>query len=197
MYSVDIETLGIESNSVLLSAAIIYFDLEKDAFVTFEQLVNRSLTVKISVTPQIAGPKGRQIDKATVDWWGKQSLEARKASFNTSTKDLMPADAIILLRDYIDHYKDSSGDDIFWARGSFDQMILDSFCRSFKQPVLTKYWQWRDFRTAIDLLAGNKAIDKTAQATIPGFDVSKVTKHIPAHDAAYDLLQLLSCKDPF
>src|ERR1017187_2636179 len=185
MFSVDIETLGIESNSVVLSVAIIYFDLEKDAFVTFEELIQRSLTVKISVMPQVAGPKGRQIDKSTVDWWGKQSPEARKTSFETSSTDLMPQDAIVLLRDYIETY--SNDEDIFWARGGFDQMILDSFCRSFKQPVLTKYWQWRDFRTAIDLLAGNKAIDKTAQATIPGFDVSKVTKHIPAHDAAYDL----------
>ena|ERR1039458_2061241 len=195
MYSVDIETLGLESNAVILSAAIIHFDLEKDAFVTFEELIQRSLTVKISVMPQVAGPKGRQIDKSTVDWWGKQSPDAKHGSFETSSRDLMPIIAIDQLRDYIETY--SNGDDIFWARGGMDQMILDSFCRSFKQPVLTKYWQWRDFRTAIDLLSDKKVIDRTAESIIPGFDMSKVIKHIPAHDAAYDLLQLLSCKDPF
>src|ERR1017187_9157255 len=102
MYSVDIETLGLESNAVILSAAIIHFDLEKDAFVTFEELLQRSLTVKISVMPQVAGPKGRQIDKSTVDWWMKQSLESRILSFNSSPTDLMPVNAIAVLRNYID-----------------------------------------------------------------------------------------------
>jgi len=188
MFSVDIETCGFESNVVLLSAAVIYFDPDKDWNTTYEQFLERSITVKVAVLPQVA--VRRRIEKDTVDWWIKQSTLAKDVSFNVASRDLMPLDAINYIREYINTYRDPNvKQDIFWARGSLEQMVLDSFCRSFKQPPFCQYWEYRDFRTALDLL---------------GFDESKFSinsdkfiKHVPSCDAALDLIKLISCYEPF
>ena len=58
----DIETLGTESNSVVLSAAIVYVDLNANH--TWESLYNKSEFVKFSVEEQIK--KYKKIGRAHV-----------------------------------------------------------------------------------------------------------------------------------
>ena len=49
MFMFDIETLGIESTAVVLSAAIIHFDAEVDTDISFKELVQRGLLVKCAL----------------------------------------------------------------------------------------------------------------------------------------------------
>ncbi len=78
MFMFDVETLGVESNSVILSLACIYFD--PDAKPTFRELVDSAYFVKFNVRDQVEN-YGRKVDKGTLQWWEKQCEIVRKKSF--------------------------------------------------------------------------------------------------------------------
>jgi hypothetical protein len=73
MFMFDVETLGTESNSVILSAALIHFDFDK--VLAFQEYVDSACYVKFDQEEQIN--KGRVIENDTVAWWKKQSELAR------------------------------------------------------------------------------------------------------------------------
>lgn len=184
MFMFDVETLGTESNSVVLSAALTYFNF--DNILSFQDYVNAACYVKFDKQEQI--DMGRIIDQDTVDWWKKQSEIARKAALDPSPEDLSAKNAIDNLRAYINDHGGS--DQIFWMRGTLDQMAIDSLCKNIGVPVLTRFNKWRDVRTAVDIL-GNNA--KDGYCKIVGFDPDLYAiKHLPQHDCAVDILMLVN-----
>ena len=70
----DIETLGVESTTVILSAAIIHFNPEDKP--SYDDLLNKALCVKFDSRDQVTRLK-RTVDKNTIKWWGEQSEYVR------------------------------------------------------------------------------------------------------------------------
>ena len=68
MFMFDIETLGVESNAVVLSAALIHFDPEKRP--TYQDLLDNALFVKLNSKDQVKR-LGRTVDLGTLEWWQK------------------------------------------------------------------------------------------------------------------------------
>jgi hypothetical protein len=193
MMMFDIETLGTESTSVVLSAAITYFDFSdaiedrstENLVSEYNRYVMTSCFVKFNALEQ--RDLGRVDTTGTKEWWIKQSQMARETSFYAKEDDLSAAAGIARINSYIDAH--GGPNQIVWARGSLDQMCWDSLCRSAGQEPLVKYNMWRDVRTAIDLLASES---KGGYAMIPGFDPDLyVVKHIPQNDCALDIMELL------
>lgn len=188
MYMFDIETLGVESTTVVLSAAIIAFD-PNDKSLTYDDYISEALFVKFDVQEQVNKYK-RTIDKSTIEWWSNQHDYVRKVSFIPSEDDDLEAiEGINRLRDYIG----DAGKNTFWARGSLDQMAIDSLCKVTGQELLAPYNQWRDVRTALDCLT-TTAKNGYCDLTIPFDKGSNVIKHHPVHDCAYDIMQLVHGK---
>jgi hypothetical protein len=185
MFMFDVETLGTESNSVILSAALIHFEFDK--VLTFQEYVDSACYVKFDQEEQIN--KGRVIENDTVAWWKKQSELARKAALDLSPSiDVSSLEGIEKLRTYINEH--GGPDQIFWMRGTLDQMVIDSLCKSVGVPVLTRFNKWRDVRTAIDILATDA---KDGYCKIVGFNPDlHAIKHLPQHDCAVDILMLVS-----
>lgn len=179
----DVETMGIESNAVVLSAAIVYFDTTED--VSYDELVERSLYVKFDAREQIRA--GRKIDRGTVEWWEKQSPAIRKLCFLPSPKDLSAKDGMEEIRAYIKKYGDPKKTFI-WARGTLDSMVTESLSRTFGIEPLINYNSWMDVRTGIRLLKDSS--NWNAYCDIPGFDKDQVDKHNPIADVCYDALML-------
>lgn len=187
MISFDIETLGVESNAVILSAACVKFDLtdiERDKNLTlnerYQNYLRDSLFVKFDRFEQINN--GRIAEKEALDWWKNQSELALQKSYWFTDTDLKIVEGIKIISEYC------KGHTTFWARGGLDQILFDSLCRQFKQPTIAEYWDWLDFRTALNL---TKNSVKRGYCDIPEFDFYKVVKHDPVHDAAYDVMMLL------
>lgn len=182
MFMFDIETAGIESTSVVLSAAIIYWSHEEDF--TYNDLIKRAKFVKFDAAEQIKKYK-RITDKSTLEWWAQQSEHARNLSLVPHALDHDVDEGMDALRDY---YKNApvKGDTI-WIRGSLDQLAIDSLTRSAGVPDLAKFWVYRDVRTAIDLLCETA---KNGYCDVPGFDKTEVKKHDPVHDCAYDIMMM-------
>jgi len=183
MFLLDIETLDTESTTIVLSAALVYFDTENKY--SFEEYVNKTCFVKFDVKEQKA--MGRTVGSDTVNWWKKQSKEVQQISLLPSENDVSVEMGIKKFQQYI---RDNSveKEELVWIRGTIDQMAMDSLCKSAKMDRLFFYWVYRDVRTYIDF---TKETAKKGYCKIPGFDFSKVKKHDPIHDVCLDVLMIL------
>ncbi len=179
----DIETLGVASNSVVLSAAMIKF--EADDTRTFHELVESACFVKFNIEEQ--KEMGRNVSHETLDWWEKQSDIAKQTSLYPSSQDMLVTDGIEKFCKYI---SDNGGNEqIFWTRGSLDQIVFDSLCRSSGMNTVTHYNKWRDVRTAVDFLGSNPI---NGYCKIKNFNPDLyVIKHVPQHDCALDIMMLV------
>jgi len=180
----DVETLGTESNSVLLSAAIIHFDFDDQC--SYSEFVDRACFVKFDMKEQVTKYKRVSVPD-TIKWWEKQSEIPRKLALEPSKQDLAAIDGIEKLRYYIE--SNGGKEQIFWARGSLDQMVIDSLCRDVGVPVLAMYNKWRDVRTAVDFLSDKS---KDGYCRIKNFNPDlHVIKHVPQNDCALDIMMML------
>lgn len=184
MFALDLETLSNKENAVVLSLAVLHFK-ETETY-TYQQLLDNTCFVKFKLKEQIE-VYNRVTNKDTIDWWKKQCEIVKNVSLVPSKDDLAAIDGLTVAMDYI---KTHSGDkeEIVWTRGSLDQFALDSLCDDVKVPYLFGYSQYRDFRTAIDLL---KETSKRGYCNVPNFDRNLVIKHDPVHDVALDVMMLL------
>jgi hypothetical protein len=185
MFIFDIETLGVESTAVVLSAALIHFDPEKQP--TYQELLDNACFVKLKAKDQIERLK-RTVDLGTVEWWKNQHEYTRSVSFDSSSNDLTAEDALTQLHNYMNKYPNSQNQTM-WARGSLDQMAIDSLAKKLAMQPITNYNLWRDVRTAVDLLYGTT--NGYCEIDHPTFKRHEVIKHHPVHDCALDAMQLL------
>lgn len=185
MFIFDVETLGVESNSVVLSAALIHFDIEKQP--TFQKLLDDACFVKFHAKDQIKR-LNRVVDKRTLEWWDKQHSYIKEVSFNPSINDVTAEAGLQYLRDYMAKFP-KAHQQTMWARGSLDQLAIDSLAKSVDQEPITGYNVWRDVRTAIDLLYGTT--NGYVEVEHAEFNRSSIIKHHPVHDCALDAMQLM------
>ena len=183
-FCVDVETLGIESTCVVLSAAMVWFD-PAETKVTYEELVDRALYIKFDSKEQLE--MGRSKTKSTIEWWQKQGKEIQKLCLFPSPKDLKADEGIRRMKNYIAEH--GSKQSLFWQRGVLDQMSLESLCRSIEAEPITQYNMWMDLRTAIRLL--KETSNPGGYCPIPDFDFNKIQKHNPIDDIAADVLMLV------
>lgn len=184
-FAFDVETLGIESNCIVLSAAIIYFDLDERP--TLKELIDRALFVKFNAVEQ--KKLNRTITPSTLNWWKEQHEFVRKLSFVPHEDDYSMVDGLEQLRAYVK--KHGSGDNMVWARGGLDQMSIESLARTAGVEPFHDYNAWMDVRTAIRCLkatANKRAYIKIPDDIMQSYDV---TKHHPVHDCALDIMMLL------
>lgn len=189
MFMFDIETLGVESTTVVLSAGIIYFDPNVDDELSYEDLVARGLFVKFNAKEQVT-EYNRTITKSTLDWWSKQGKWQQQTSLDPdAATDLSVVDGFRVLHKYISgHMKGKKWDnEIIWARGSLDQMAIDSLANKAGIEPIAPFNRWRDVRTAVDMLTGSS----NGYCEVSGLDWDKVAKHHPVHDCALDVLMMV------
>lgn len=179
----DIETLGIQSDTAILSFACIYFDPTKKY--THDELVDSAFFAKLDVSDQISRLK-RTISESTLSWWKTQSADVKSTSFTPKITDLKAEDAIEKWKEWTAQFPNNKTCTV-WARGNLDQMAIGSLEDACKLQTLFHFGRWRDVRTAIDLLTGSS----TGYCDIEGFDKNKVIKHNPIHDCASDIMMLL------
>jgi hypothetical protein len=183
--------MGLESTSVILSAAILYVDLEQKDH-TIESLRDDTLFVKFKVKEQVEQYK-RTTDKSTIAWWATRCDNIKKLSYFPSKEDVSVTQGITYLRNFIKSFSLDPSKDVIWARGNLDGIVLDSLCRAAKEPTLMPYWTYRCCRTAIDLTCttANKGYAEIDLESYPDYDRNKLTKHSPIDDIILDALMLM------
>ena len=152
MFCFDIETLGVESNSVILSMACVHFDPANKT--NHKQLRENAFFAKFDVNDQVHR-LGRKIDRETVNWWKKQCKNARIASFEPDPmRDVTYELGYHRMLDWVKKFYEK--DSWVWARGSLDQVVFDSITKQCGLEPVFPFNQWRDVRTAVDFLYNTK-----------------------------------------
>lgn len=182
----DIETLGVRSNSVVLSLACVPFSFEKRE--CFLDYVQKGFFVKFDVKEQIK-VYNRVFSQDTIDWWKKQDKEVRRNALEQSNSDKPLRVGIIQLCKYINTTGYSFKNSYVFSRGSnFDFHIIEHLIEEsvgITKPFNT--WKIRDSKTAIDILCGvdNAKYDLQLGQKDEGF----ITHH-SLHDAALEAAKL-------
>lgn len=184
MFAIDIETLSHKENAVILSCALTYFTTEKQY--SFNDLIKNSCFVKFNAKEQITKYK-RSVSKSTIEWWKKQNQIAKEISLKPYKTDLPLLEGITKLVKFKEKF--SVGKEIIFCRGSLDQFCMQDVFEQLNIPQLFEYYQYRDFRTAIECLKDNS---EKGFCHVPNLDMNKVIPHHPVHDNCRDIMMLLS-----
>lgn len=186
MFIFDVETLGKESNAVILSMALIHFDPNKNP--SHKEMRENAFFVKLDAEDQMKR-LGRSVTKSSLEWWAKQCLNAKIVSFKPSEQDIKIEDGYERMRQYAQQFPNYRNATV-WARGNLDQLVLDSIEEKLGLEPIFHYNKWRDVRTAVDFLTGSD--NGYCEVDYEGFNPSlDITKHNPIDDCIYDAMMLL------
>jgi len=184
---IDLETLGLESNAVIVQiGAIIYDDMDWNIVGTYGRY--------LSMNQQIV--EGRTLTPSTVEFWKKQredghvTPERWEDLFNSPNP---PAEVAV---EFVEWFQQWEGVRIWANHLLFDVVKMDHFLSQFYQPKLsslTKYNMMEDLATlkyavlARDKIAGRDLID----------GLYKEHKALTQHDAVDDCIFQMHCQRAF
>jgi len=137
-FMLDLETLGITPNAVILEIGAVEMDLDKLAVVgSFSRYLSASHQAKTI---------GRSADFETLVWWAKQPAQLREVVMGGITP---LGDALTALRAWIcERVAGDFTQAVVWCNGaSFDFPILANAYGWMGATPPWKYWNERDYRT--------------------------------------------------
>lgn len=188
----DIESLGVSSESVILSAAITFGEIKEKYSV--QELIDNTFFVKFSVEDQIKTYK-RTVDHETGEWWKKQCDSVKNMSLiPNKQKDLSAKEGIEKFKSYVNS-KCTPSETLIFARGSLDQCCFDSLTKQTNEPAIFPYSNWRDVRTTVCLLAEEekRGYCEVSLEKFPDYNRDMIIKHQPQWDCILDFMMLMSC----
>lgn len=136
----DLETLGVETDSVVISLGAVYFD-------PYSEELGKEILMTIndnSREDQVRN-HGRYVSPSTVSWWMEQSRDAQRGSFGVqnsySTEEVLSAFTNFL-----------GPTTRVWGNGaSFDNVILANLYKAYGRQVPWHFTADRCYRTVKNL----------------------------------------------
>lgn len=189
MFVFDVETLGKESNAVILSMACVHFDPLKKP--SHEDLRANAFFAKFDVADQRTRLK-RSMTPSTMEWWKKQCDNVRNKSFRPSEEDVTFEVGYERMRTWASQFNEPRS--YVWARGNLDQLTLDSIEEQLGLDPIFPFSRWRDVRTAIDIWYNTDR--GYVDVEYPGFNSKlHITKHNPIDDCIFDAMMMMYGKE--
>lgn len=144
----DLETLGVSSNSAIVSLGAVKFNLE-DTNSDLEYLANSDGRIMYGVIKLDDAMKWGTIDAGTVKWWLNQNEEARSIfKFNGPTEYLRTM--LVFFNDFMKINDERACN--LWGNGSgFDCVVIENAYKKQELEMTWKFTQQRDLRTIKDI----------------------------------------------
>lgn len=186
-YIFDFETLSTDRvHGVVLSLAGLLYDpkrfTESDQY-EYTELLEKSHFIKFDATSQVNG-YNRKIDMDTLEWWGKQSAEARQSQLDPSSDDQPLSKCLPFIRK---HTEDYGLKRVFCRGNTFDNVMLDYIAEATDELVPWPHWVVRDTRSYIEGLAfGSDIRNNFVPEELQEFFVA----HDPQHDIVMDVMRM-------
>lgn len=139
---VDMETMGNSPDAPIVSIGAVFFDPSTgNTGAEFYQVVSLESSMSFGMKP----------DASTIQWWLKQSSEARSAILVDEAMGLH--ETLELLADFIaENAANGSHTVQLWGNGcSFDNVILRRAYALTDTPFTVPFWNDRDVRTMVEL----------------------------------------------
>ncbi|WP_433994735.1 3'-5' exoribonuclease domain-containing protein [Escherichia coli] len=167
---IDIETMGTNTNAPIVVIGAVFFDPQTGE-------IGPVFYIVISLTD--AMNTGAVPDGGTIEWWLKQSSEARAAILTDQVK---LKDALSRFREFINEYSDEKFVQVWGNGATFDNAILRTSYERLDIPCPWRYYNDRDVRTIVEL---GKTIDFDARTVIPFEGVRHNALDDARHQAKY------------
>ena len=164
---IDMETLGLSTNSKVISIGLLCVDCEKMKSYSEDMLYQNGIYIKLDINEQ----RNRIVDEHTLNYWKDALSDKNIDTFLKSGKSWNLDKAYSFIEKYVQINKINYEKDVVWSRGLFDKFLWQSL---FPESELFPHYIWRDTQTALDVLIGN----------INGNISSKYIKR--KHDALYN-----------
>ncbi|EPJ4169142.1 exonuclease [Citrobacter freundii] len=139
---VDMETMGNSPDAPIVSIGAVFFDPSTgNTGAEFYRVVSLESSMSFGMKP----------DASTIQWWLKQSSEARSAILVDEAMGLR--ESLELLADFIaENAANGSHTVQMWGNGcSFDNVILRHAYALTDTPFAVPFWNDRDVRTMVEL----------------------------------------------
>ncbi|EFH8600773.1 exonuclease [Escherichia coli] len=167
---IDLETMGTNANAPIVVIGAVFFDPQTGEIgPVFYIVISLTDTMNTGAVP----------DGGTIEWWLKQSSEARAAILTDQVK---LKDALSRFREFINEYSDEKFVQVWGNGATFDNAILR---RSYERQGIPCPWRYhndRDVRTIVEL---GKTIDFDARTVIPFEGVRHNALDDARHQAKY------------
>ena len=167
---IDLETMGTNTNVPIVVIGAVFFDPQTGE-------IGPVFYIVISLTD--AMNTGAVPDGGTIEWWLKQSSEARAAILTDQVK---LKDALSQFREFINEYSDEKFVQVWGNGATFDNAILRTSYERLDIPCPWRYHNDRDVRTIVEL---GKTIDFDARTVIPFEGVRHNALDDARHQAKY------------
>jgi hypothetical protein len=162
---IDLETLGITANSVVLSIGAVLFNIEtEEQGPTFYRNIDRESCWRLAM----------DVDPKTEKWWSEQSETARASLLLPE-----PIHAVHVMQQFKDWLCENTRVDRLrvWSHGAtFDIPLVRTLAHKTGIEIPWKYWNECDTRTLILVAQKNGLNEKQAR-------VQHGTAHHALHDA--------------
>jgi len=154
---VDLETLSVQPNGVILTLGAIKFDpWDNDGLLADPRGLDCFYR---RIDPESFTWPDAHIDENTVKWWASQDAGVREEAF--AEDDRHPIREVLT-----DFHKWLGNFECVWANGSvFDIPILEWSMRRCEKGIPWKYWNVRDTRTIYGLVRNLDAYKPTDNGT--------------------------------
>ena len=173
----DLETLGTGSNSVIVSAGLVEFDLETGA-------TGDHIKLSFNLLDQLLN--GAEIDKDTLTWWQSQSTSAKELLKQSSTTKPIE-ETLKELSAFLATLPARAPNISLWGNGcTFDNVILRNLYKRSGIQFPLAFWQDKDVRTLAQLVDYDKVVELTGPF--------QGTKHDPINDCRH---QIKMCKNAY
>ena len=139
---VDMETMGNSPDAPIVSIGAVFFEPSTgNTGAEFYQVVSLESSMSFGMKP----------DASTIQWWLKQSSEARSAILVDEAMGLR--ETLELLADFIAENSANGSHTVqMWGNGcSFDNVILRRAYALTETPFAVPFWNDRDVRTMVEL----------------------------------------------
>lgn len=167
---IDLETMGTNTNAPIVVIGAVFFDPQTGE-------IGPVFYIVISLTD--AMNTGAVPDGGTIEWWLKQSSEARAAILTDQVK---LKDALSRFREFISEHSDEKFVQVWGNGATFDNAILR---RSYERQGIPCPWRYcndRDVRIIVEL---GKTIGFDARTAIPFEGVPHNALDDARHQAKY------------
>lgn len=165
-FMLDLETMGLRPNAAIVSIGATHFNATS--------IIDRFHT---SINLQSCLDVGLVTDQSTVNWWEKQSVEAR-SSWDTPDAPSLHT-ALSMFGDWLRKWASSTGQIAPWGNGAdFDLVLLTSAYHALDADPPWKFYNHHCFRTIKNLLPPSPEV------------VRKGTHHNALDDAIFQTEQL-------
>ncbi|QFR56617.1 exonuclease [Stenotrophomonas phage Mendera] len=177
---VDLETLGLEQDAVVLSLGASTFRMDGSR-PKFDKMISEGFYAKFDVKEQVKTFK-RTMTDSTIDWWKTQGAAAKKV-LEATPFDHRMADGLIEFNAWLKKVGYNFQKSYIWSRGTyFDFPKIEHMYRQAEVECGYNGWKIRDVRTYIDILTG---VDN-GKYEPEGGTPQQFVAHDALHDAAMD-----------